>query len=66
MTAIRRLRKSSKLSQYELAIEIGTDRSTVTKWETGKAFPRTDKLPHLARLLGCRIEDLYDNETPIR
>lgn len=60
--AIRKLREQSKLTQLELACEMRTDRTTVTKWETGKSFPSAKHLPKLATLLNCKIEDLYGSD----
>lgn len=65
MNRIREFREKSKLTQYELSVELGVERTTVTKWETGRMLPRADKLPSLARLLGCTIDDLYGNETEV-
>lgn len=59
MNAIRQHREGLKLSQERLAELLGIDRSAVAKWETGKAMPTADKLPELARILGCTIDDLF-------
>ena len=56
---IKELRVSKNLTQEELAQELSVERSTVAMWEAGKALPRTDKLPELARILGCTIDELY-------
>lgn len=32
---------------------------TIAKWETGKANPRADLLPKLAKALGCSVDDLF-------
>jgi transcriptional regulator with XRE-family HTH domain len=60
---IRELRESAGLTQGELASELGVDRSSVTKWETGKSRPRTEDLPKLAEVLQCSIDDLYAAST---
>ncbi len=54
------LRKRTGRSQDAIATELGVDRSTVAKWETGVAFPRGDKLPAVARAYGCEIKDFFD------
>lgn len=51
-------RKKANLSQQQVAIEMGVDRTAVSKWEVGEAFPRADKLPKLAKLFGCTVDDL--------
>lgn len=47
------------MTQAELAKELGIDRSTVAKWETGKANPRVELLPKLAEILNCSIDELF-------
>lgn len=59
MENIKELRKARGLSQEELACIIGTERSTISKWETGEAKPRTDLLVKLAKALRCKIDDLF-------
>ena len=36
--------------------------SAVSKWERGLAKPRADKLPQLAKLYGCTIEELLADD----
>jgi len=62
VNAIRQHREGLKMSQERLAELLGIDRSAVAKWETGKAMPTADKLPELARILGCTIDDLFRTE----
>ncbi len=59
---MKALRVALKLSQDDVAKALHVDRSAVAKWETGAAMPRADKLPALARLLGCTIEELMADE----
>lgn len=56
---IKSLREEKGLTQEQLAQKLKLDRSTIAKWETGEAMPRTDKLPILAEILGCSISDLF-------
>ncbi len=57
---IKALREKNGLRQKDLAKELNVDRSTVAKWETGCAVPKTDRLPKIAEILNCTIEDLYN------
>lgn len=57
---IKHHREKLKLSQEELAEKVAVDRSTIAKWETGKAMPRADKLPELARILECEVSELFE------
>lgn len=56
---IKTLREKRKMLQQELADKLGVDRTAVTKWESGATAPKTDMLPALAKVLKCKIEDLY-------
>ena len=58
------------LTQKEVAERMGVAQVSVHQWENGKSQPKLDKLPRLASLYRCSIEDLItpkefgDNETP--
>ena len=56
---IREMRERAKLTQKDLAVEMGMDRSAIAKWETDAALPTADKLPKLAQVLGCTIDELF-------
>lgn len=55
---IRDLRKKNQISQSDLAKKLNISQSTIAMWETGKALPRTDKLPILAKIFNCSVDDL--------
>lgn len=59
MYMLKELREKANLTQESLAKLINVDRSTIAKWETGEASPRSDKLPTLANVLNCTIDDLF-------
>ena len=44
MNQIRKYRHKRNLKQSELALLVGVNRTAVTKWESGEANPRTDRL----------------------
>ncbi len=59
----RRLRGAIP-TQQEVAKIVGVKASAVSKWELGIANPRADKLPTLAKLYGCTIEELLADKIP--
>lgn len=61
---IQTRREAARLSKVEVARSLGVDLSTVCHWESGAAMPRADKLPVLADLLGCSIDELYGRSLP--
>lgn len=64
MNQIGSMRKAKKMSQMMLAEQMHTDRSTISKWETGAAMPTSARLPLLAEVLGCTIDELFDRSSP--
>ena len=58
---IKEIRKKAGLTQIKLAQKMNVGRSTVGMWETGNSLPTADKLPELAKVLGCSIDELYGN-----
>ena len=57
----RRLRGAIP-TQKEVAAILGVKGSAVSKWERGLSKPRADKLPILAKLYGCSIEELLADQ----
>ena len=60
---IRELREARGLSQHGLARRLGVTKMAVSRWESGAAMRTADKLPTIAALLECEVNDLYDDET---
>ena len=52
------LRKNSSMTQEQLAEELEVSRQAVSKWETGEAFPETDKLMQLCNKFGVTMDEL--------
>ncbi len=52
------LRKRDKVTQEELADKLGVSRQSVSKWETGEAYPETEKLLQLCDLFGVSLDGL--------
>lgn len=59
---IRTYRRRQDLSQEALAERMGVSRQAVTKWETGKARPSTEKLLRLSQVLEVPLEQLTGAE----
>ncbi len=55
---ISNLRKEKNLTQMELADAMGVSYQAVSNWERGNSMPDISKLPELATLFGCTIDDL--------
>lgn len=61
MKKIKELRISRGLTQNDIAIELGLSQSTVAMWENGKNVPSSSVLPKLSKILGCTIDELFDD-----
>lgn len=59
MTSIKDYREKANLTQDQLAAAVNVGRTAVSMWESGDSMPRADKLPDLARVLGCTVDDLF-------
>lgn len=58
-------RKALKMSQEELAAQVGVSRQSVSKWELGEATPEVEKLLSLARAFGVTTDELLSEEEPV-
>ncbi len=56
---IKEYRKAKGMTQAELAEQMGVGRTTVTMWESGGSLPYAGQLPKLARVLNCKIDELF-------
>lgn len=59
---IKRLRQKAGLTQQQLASKLFISRQTISKWETGLAFPQVTILKELTEILKCSYEELLDVE----
>jgi putative transcriptional regulator len=59
---LRRRRTQSGWSQNDLAERLGVSRQTVNAIENGRYDPSLPLAFAIARLFGCKIEDVFDDE----
>ena len=52
------LRKRDGITQEGLAERLGVSRQSVSKWETGEAYPETEKIMALCRMFGVSMDAL--------
>ena len=62
LPGLRLRRRAAKISQEDLGAAVGCSGAAVGMWERGETAPETAKLPELARVLGCSIDDLFAEE----
>ena len=59
---IKNRRKQLGYSQYDLARMLGVDQTAVHSWEQGKSLPNAKRLPAIARILNCSIDELLQED----
>ena len=59
---ISQLRKENKITQEELANEVGVTRQTITSIENGKYIASLPLAFKIAKFFGMKIEDIFTME----
>ena len=59
---LKKIRKDNNLSQEQLAEQLGVSRQSVSKWESGQAYPEMDKVLQLAKMFNLNIDDLLNQD----
>ena len=54
------------MTQERLAERLAVSRQTVSKWETGEAYPELDKLMEISRLFSCTLDELLKSDMEVR
>lgn len=49
------------MSQEELAEKVGVSRQSVSKWETGEAYPKMNNILELCKIFHCNIGELVND-----
>ncbi len=58
---LKKIRILKKLSQEDLAQKVKVSRQSVSKWETGDAYPSMNNLLELCKIFHCKINDLVND-----
>lgn len=58
---LKALRKAENISQERLAEKVGVSRQSVSKWETGEAYPEMPNIVALCTVFHCEITDLINS-----
>jgi len=65
MIQFKEMREKAGLTQEVVSRKLELkDKSTISKWETGKSAPTFEMLPKVAELYGCTIDELYGYTNP--
>ena len=59
---IKRLREYKKIYQETLAEKLHVTQKAVSAWENGKACPRMGAMEDMAKIFGCSLHEIIDEE----
>lgn len=59
---LKRLRKEKNMSQEMLAEQLLVSRQSVSKWESGQAYPEMDKVLDLCKMFDVTIDELMNEK----
>ena len=59
---LRKIRKSKKMSQEQLAEKVNVTRQSVTKWENGESYPEMNNILELCKIFNCKLNDLVHTD----
>ena len=59
---LKKIRKEHNLSQEALADKLGVSRQSVSKWESGAAYPEMDKVLQLCKMFDLNIDELLNQD----
>lgn len=62
MNNLKKLREQKQYTQEAVAVSIGVSQQCVAHWENGQREPSIEKLKKLAKLFGCTVSDLIDED----
>lgn len=63
---MKKYRHDKGMTQQELADLLGVSNKTISRWESDGGYPDVTMLVPLARALGVTVDDLLDEEKPVR
>ena len=59
---LKNLRLKLNLSQTKFAEKIGRKQKTISRWENGKSYPKSNDLNIIAKFFNCRVNFLLGLE----
>lgn len=59
---LKRIRKENNLSQEQLADKLNVSRQSVSKWESGSAYPEMDKVLQLCKMFDLSMDELLNQD----
>lgn len=66
MNRFKMFRVLAELSQKEAAECLGVNQVSVWQWEHGVTYPKSERLPEIAKLYGCSVNDFFEGSDSSR
>lgn len=60
---LKEARKRAGLTAKDVALAMGVTFQNVYNWENGSYLPPTKRLPEMAKLYGCTVDELLRSDT---
>ena len=61
---LKQIINSRGLKAKWISRELGVHETEPSQWVAGRRRPRNDQIKQLAKILGCRVKDLYPDYKP--
>lgn len=58
---LQKIRKENNITQEGLADKLNVSRQAVSKWESGSAYPDTEKLIQISKIFNIKIDELIND-----
>ena len=58
---LQKIRKENNITQEGLADKLGVSRQAVSKWESGTAYPDTEKLIQISKIFNISLDELIND-----
>ena len=62
---LQKIRKDNNITQEGLADKLNVSRQAVSKWESGSAYPDTEKLIQISKIFNISLDDLINDNIDI-
>lgn len=60
---LQKIRKENNVTQEQLADKLNVSRQAVSKWESGTAYPDTEKLIQISKIFNVSLDELINDKT---
>ena len=59
---LQKIRKENNITQEQLADKLNVSRQAVSKWESGTAYPDTEKLIQISKIFNVSLDELINDD----